>query len=148
MGRVTVYHVPQSTVRGLMNVTATQAATSFLLSEIIALRDAASCYRKATGSLARLTPRAAEKIGYLDAAYGGFSATAPNSNWTPAGGWLGTFDHSVGVGVWVNGGEAARAILAHHPFAQTTYFPYPDVWNGTSPVSPHESGQLLLLFPR
>ena len=148
VGQVTVYHVPESTVRSSKNVTATQAATSFLLSEITALRGAASCYRKTAGSLARLTPRAAERIGCLDPAYGGFPTTTPNKNWTSSGGWLGVFGPGVGVGVWINGRKEARNVIAQYRFAQTIYFPYPAVWNGTSPVSPHESGQLLLVFPR
>ena len=130
-------------------VSATGAPVKSLLEQFCALQTAASCFLRKGGRLAALTPRAAEKMGCLSAAYGGFSAAAPNDNWTKMGGWLGAFGHGIGVGVVVGGRREAGAIIRRFGrSAQTIYFPYPRIWNPSRSAAHSVPAQVLLMFKR
>lgn len=146
-GGVVVYQVP--VLPGYKAVTSTEMATLFLLTQFRALKIAASCFLKKGGALATLTPLAAEKMGCLSAAYGGFPAAAPNNNWTKYSGWLGTMNHGIGVGVVVSNKREAKAVIRRFGLsAQTIYFPYPTIWRPSRPLDHSVAGQVLLVFRR
>ena len=147
IGGVVVYSVPHVVSREYRGVTSTKMATSFLLRQFRALKIAAVCFLKKGGTLATLTPFAAEKAGCLNGAYGGYPATAPNNNWTKMGGWLGTMSHGIGVGVVASNTREARGVIKRFGLsAQTIYFPYPMIWNASRRPARSVVGQVILVF--
>lgn len=124
-----------------------QAAKEIQLAQFRALKKAGTCFFNKERTLASLTPFSAEESGCLPQSYGAFSGTAPNSNWTKKGGWLGIMKQEIGVGVVVNNRKEAEAIIRRYRnLAQTIYFPYPNRWTGAHQIPTNSSGQLLLVF--
>lgn len=112
------------------------------------IRNAVLKYIAMNGDLDKLYPLKLEKMGLLPATFGGFPLKHPGRNWTKNNYWIGSLNHTFGIGYYP--ADLKLATLLKNRFSsevERIYFPFPEVFKekkieeGENPI-----GRIILQF--
>lgn len=123
VGRLTVFDWSEAARAATKIRSPREASHALDAAHLRALRAAARCLLQHGATT--IDPATAVAAHCLAPGFGPTKGSTPHNSWGRMGGWLGRFNHGIGIGLQTDGVSAARFAAGAGSDATAIYYPYP-----------------------